>query len=597
MRTLKFFGIFIICLSFNSLYAAKLITDSLKGYLRNAVTIEQISINYEIASHFEQALPDSALAYYKAGINISENLHNDTMMAKGYNRAGYLMLNEGKYSKAVNNLFLALKIFESNHMNKLAVQCLQYLSMAFNEQGMFDKALSYAKQSTELAQSVGDKYSTAAGLTASGAVYYSQDNYDKALSYFQQALNKMEEIEDPQGISDALNNVALIYEKQNNFEKALVYHLRSLQLAKELNDKPGIAASFHNIGLVYKSMSKFSIAIKYLDSCIVMAKESGDKYNLKEFYDTLSELYSNIGKFDLAYQTHVLYSKINDTLLSEENKKQFAEMNTRYETEKKDNEINLLNKDKEIQGQKMYQQKIVRNGFIGGFVVMLLFAGIFFRQRNRISKEKKRSEELLLNILPEEVADELKEKGSADAKHFDEVTVMFTDFKGFTQIAEKLSPGELVGEIHECFKAFDSIIDKYGIEKIKTIGDAYMCAGGLPVANKTHAHDVVRAALEIQQFMQQHLHERKSSGKEIFEIRIGIHTGSVVAGIVGIKKFAYDIWGDTVNIASRMESSGEAGKVNISGATYELVKDKFKCTHRGKISAKNKGEIDMYFVI
>jgi class 3 adenylate cyclase len=210
--------------------------------------------------------------------------------------------------------------------------------------------------------------------------------------------------------------------------------------------------------------------------------------------------------------------------------------------------------------------------------------------------EKQKSDDLLRNILPEEVANELKEKGSADAKQFDMVTVMFTDFKGFTKISERLSPSQLVEEIHICFKAFDDIIERHNIEKIKTIGDAYMCAGGLPVSNETHAADVVNAAIEIRQFMQEHLEQKKLAGEEVFEIRIGIHTGPVVAGIVGIRKFAYDIWGDTVNVASRLESSGEAGKINISGSTYEYVKDQFACTHRGKIEAKNKGQIDMYFV-
>ncbi len=207
-----------------------------------------------------------------------------------------------------------------------------------------------------------------------------------------------------------------------------------------------------------------------------------------------------------------------------------------------------------------------------------------------------RSEALLLNILPNEIAEELKANGSAKAKLFDYVTVMFTDFKNFTQITEKFTPAELVAEIDTLFKAFDNITSKHNIEKIKTIGDSYMCAGGLPVPNESHAIDVVKAAMDIQQFMRQNLHKRKIEGIEPFEIRIGIHTGPVVAGIVGDKKFAYDIWGDTVNIASRMESSGETGKINISGTTYELVKDRFKCMHRGKIQAKNKGEIDMYFV-
>ena len=174
--------------------------------------------------------------------------------------------------------------------------------------------------------------------------------------------------------------------------------------------------------------------------------------------------------------------------------------------------------------------------------------------------------------------------------------MLFTDFKGFTKIAEKLTPAELVEELNNCFLEFDRIIDKHHLEKIKTIGDAYMCAGGIPIANETNPVDIVHAGLEIKEFMENLKKDREARGEDYWELRIGIHTGPVIAGVVGKNKFAYDIWGDAVNTASRMESSGIPGKVNISGETYELVKDRFICTHRGKIQAKNKGEIDMYIV-
>ena len=212
----------------------------------------------------------------------------------------------------------------------------------------------------------------------------------------------------------------------------------------------------------------------------------------------------------------------------------------------------------------------------------------------QLAEEKQKSEDLLHNILPVETAEELKEKGSAEARYYDGVTVLFTDFKGFTALSEKLAPADLVREIDECFKAFDLIIEKHRIEKIKTIGDAYMAVGGLPVPNSTHAENVVYAALEIRDFMKK---RARSNASDInLEVRIGVHTGPVVAGIVGLKKFQYDIWGDTVNTAARMESSGAPGKVNVSNTTYEMVKDRFAFEFRGEIEAKGKGKMPMYYV-
>jgi class 3 adenylate cyclase/FixJ family two-component response regulator len=210
--------------------------------------------------------------------------------------------------------------------------------------------------------------------------------------------------------------------------------------------------------------------------------------------------------------------------------------------------------------------------------------------------EKNKSDDLLLNILPLDTANELKVNGYATPKHYDEVTVLFTDFKNFTKISEKLTAVELVEEINFCYSNFDRIITKYGIEKIKTIGDSYMCVGGLDHHAPKNVINTVLAAIDIRDFMEAEKERRRINDQFYFDIRIGLHTGPVIAGIVGIKKFAYDIWGNTVNIASRMESASEPSKINVSGETYELIKDHFNCEYRGKVMAKNKGDIDMYFV-
>jgi class 3 adenylate cyclase len=219
---------------------------------------------------------------------------------------------------------------------------------------------------------------------------------------------------------------------------------------------------------------------------------------------------------------------------------------------------------------------------------------LFIRKsKAEISKEKDRAENLLLNILPEEVARELKEKGKATARKYEKVSILFTDFKEFTQVASNLSPETLVGELNKFFMVFDAVCDKYKIEKIKTIGDAYMAAGGLPLPLDISVKNTVLAALEMTRFVA----ERKETPK-LFEMRAGIHTGPVVAGIVGVRKFQYDVWGDTVNIASRMESAGEPGRVNISKTTYDLIRDDpdFTFEYRGCIEAKGKGKVEMYFV-
>ncbi|MCX6251490.1 MAG: adenylate/guanylate cyclase domain-containing protein [Bacteroidetes bacterium] len=307
----------------------------------------------------------------------------------------------------------------------------------------------------------------------------------------------------------------------------------------------------------------------------------------------LESLYFKIGDFQKAYSYAAASGVISDSITNINKKEQLL--------------ILQLNQTAELQKQKkdrtIRQQKTERDMAAGVVLIFILLSYVIFRSyRNQkrlnalLDKEKQKSDNLLLNILPIETAEELKLNGFAKAKRFDEVTVMFTDFKNFTQASEKMSAEDLVHVINFYFSEFDKIITRFNLEKIKIIGDSYMCAGGLPVTSHSHAHDAVKAALELQSFMAAQIKERQAKGEIFFELRIGINTGPVVAGIVGIKKFAYDIWGDTVNTASRMESSCEINKVNISGSTFDRVKDSFNCSYRGKIPAKHKGEIEMYFV-
>ncbi|MGD0712128.1 MAG: adenylate/guanylate cyclase domain-containing protein, partial [Bacteroidales bacterium] len=218
------------------------------------------------------------------------------------------------------------------------------------------------------------------------------------------------------------------------------------------------------------------------------------------------------------------------------------------------------------------------------------------KQKKELEKEKEKADKLLLNILPFKIADELKTNGNAKTKSFEQVTVMFSDFKDFTVIAQQMEPQELISELNRCFIFFDDVCTRHNIEKIKTIGDSYMCAGGIPMKNKTNPVDMVLAAFEIRDFISRLKKEQAAKGHTLWKIRIGIHTGPIISGVVGKKKFAYDIWGDTVNTASRLEQTSLPNQINISGVTYKLVKDFFDCTYRGKIPVKHKGEIDMNFV-
>ncbi|MBN4061979.1 tetratricopeptide repeat protein [Bacteroidales bacterium AH-315-I05] len=590
---------------------------------------EQLGFNYGIAASLTnigevyriQSDYTKAMEYYKQALKIKEESGDKHGIALILHNMGIVYYYQGNYNKALELFLQSLKTKEElGNKDGIAIS-LNTIGAIYNSLNNPAKSIDYFQQALKIQQELGDKAGIASSLNNIATIHQAQGDLEIALDYLQQSVKMYEKLESKHGIALCLNNIGQLYSEQNKYDKAIDHYKQSLKIREKLGDKQGVTSCLNNIGALYSKLGLYEKAIESNESSLVIAKEIDAKRNIKNAYQNLSNIYSKQNNYKKAYEYFQLYAEINDSMFNEESTKQIAEMQTKYETEKKEKENELLKKENEkqaaIAAAESRRQRMVIYFVAAVALAVALIAFVMYRrfrekqianlqlkrkndaierQKKIIEKEKQRSEDLLHNILPVETAAELKETGQATPRQYKKATVLFTDFKGFTMLAEKMTPVELVSELHFCFKKFDKIISNYPIEKIKTIGDAYMCAGGLPRTNNTNPVDLVLAGLEVQQFMQQWKEKKISKNEPFWEIRIGIHTGPVIAGIVGVKKFAYDIWGDTVNTASRMESSGEPGKVNISGDTYEWVKDFFDCTHRGKVQAKNKGKVDMYFV-
>ena len=555
-----------------------------------ALSLKNIGI-----ARYNQSMYFEALLSWQQALAVYEKIGDKVGVSNMYSNIGAIYQIKGDDANALESHLKSLKFAELiNDSLRIMTAYINIGAVYYNKPQTYDKALENYLKALPISEALEDGDAIGAVTVNIGEIHFKRGDDSTALEYFLRSYEAYGE--NSENAPYTLNDIGMVYKKRGDFTKAIQYHSLAFDKAKKLDAKMDMAISVKRLAEIYHQKKDHKKAIEYYKQAMDLAKESNANNELKEIYEGLTQSYSESRDYTNAFRYQTLLINIKDTLYNAATADKLKSMFFNYELEKKQSKIELLNKDAQIQEQELNRQKLVRNGFIGGFAVVLLFAGVFFRQRNRISKEKKRSDELLLNILPEETAEELKATGTAKAKSFDLVSVLFTDFKNFTQASELLSAEELVQEINYCYSEFDRIVTRHGIEKIKTIGDAYMCVGGLPVANNTHPFDVIKAGLEMQEFIIKNKEERINKGQPYFELRLGIHTGPVVAGIVGIKKFAYDIWGDTVNTASRMESSGEIGKVNISGTTYEIIKDQFDCTHRGKVKAKNKGEIDMYFV-
>ena len=585
--------------------------------------------------------PDSSVIIATQALAIAEKIEYEKGKALALKNIGNGYYFQGKNVEALDYWFQSLALYEKLKDETGISNLLNNIASIYSDQGNDIKGMDYALRSLSIAEKLGDKLRILSALNTVANIYYSKEQTkDKALEYLLRALPLCEELgdieyvgliaenigeiyydkkdnvkaleyykkavvalADNQNAPYAYNGIGKVYLKQGNLDEALKYHHQALSLAEKLDVKLRIVESLEDIANVYVEKKDYKTAIGYFKKAEALAIELKANPVLKDLYEEIARVYEKTGDYKNAYAYQANLGNVKDTLFNELTESKVGALMFEFDLKKKQDEVTILTKDKDLQAVSIRRQKLAKNAFLIGLVLAFIIALLIFRSyrikaktHKILDKQKNEIEGLLLNILPKEVAGELQRTGHSTPRHYDSVSVMFTDFKSFTVIADNMSPKELVEELDACFIAFDGIIEKYDLEKIKTIGDSYMCAGGIPAADETHVLKIVKAGLEIQQYISEYNERRREKGLEPWNIRIGIHVGPVVAGVVGKKKYAYDIWGSTVNIASRMESNGEPGKVNISSATYDLIKDYYECSHRGKISAKNIGEIDMYFI-
>ncbi len=555
-----------------------------------------VAVAYSTQSNY-----DTALKFHTVALEIRQKLGDKKDIAASSLKIGIVYWRKGDYGKALDYCLKAIRIYEELGDKKGIAKSLHNIGIVHDLLGNYDKAIDNHQKALKLRQEIGDKMGIADSLNNIGIVNYFSKNYEEALKYYLQSSKIREKLDDKKGLAKALNNLGMAYTELKQYDKALEYYLDSVKLRREIHDKDKseMANIHNNIGLLYMIQKNYDKALEYLEKAREVAKKLEAKELIRENYDFLSKLYSAKNDYKQALAYYKQASEVKWSIYTEDSQKAVADMQAQYETEKKEKALELLKKDNDIQRLALDRQEVVRNSLIGGFTLVFILALVLYNRyrmkqiaNTKLEAEKAKSDKLLLNILPVRVANDLKETGKTEPESFENVTVYFSDVVGFTNMSSNLEPKVLIDELNDIFTAFDNILEDYQCERVKTIGDAYLCVCGMPDENPHHAENIVKSAIRIIQY----LRERNKTSEIDWRVRIGIHTGKVVGGVVGVKKYIYDVFGDTINTASRMESNSEPMKINISETTYQIVKDKFKVIPRGALSVKGKGEMQMYFV-
>ncbi|MFN3194456.1 MAG: adenylate/guanylate cyclase domain-containing protein [Chlorobiota bacterium] len=602
----------IILLSINITYqahaqlSAQTKIDSLLAKLPNAKgDTNEVKLLYYLSYSYHNINPDKGIEYGKRSLSLSNKLDWKKGLANSYNSLSANMVRKSEFPNAFEYSNKALKINEELGNKRGITENLTMMAVIFTYQSKYSKALEYYKKALIIDEEIGNKNGEAGILANIGSIYFYQNNLSQTLEYMIKASRIYEELGNKEGNALTLGNIGAVFEKQSNYPKALEYYGKSLVFKEELGNKYGIATTLGNMGSLYLTISHESITIKpaelnkyislnklinlnksieYTLEAIKIYEEIGELNGRSEFLNNLSEAYYLKEDYKKAYDALEEHHKLKDSVFNQENSDKIAALEKAREDDLKQKEIE---KQKLKIAEQEKREKLILYFSIGFIIVMAVVMFIIYRLL-------KRSDKLLYNVLPVSIAKRLKKREHPISDYFTQASIVFIDIVNFTEMAKDEDPRRVVEALNKIFTNYDTIANKYGLEKIKTIGDSYMAAAGIPEVQKNNTHRAAQMALEVKQLMNDY---RTADGTKI-EVRIGLDCGPVVAGVIGENKFIYDMWSDAVNTASRMETSSEAGQVHITDRFREAVSEyeEFEYVERGEIEIKGKGMMKTYYI-
>lgn len=608
------------------------VVDSLQRIVGNIPNSERVYVLTTLAKLYTIRNPHKGLDVAKKAQRLAQELQNAPLQIKLWNILGRLYWEQGQNDQAQESHFTALTGAEELHDTIEIATALTGIGRVFHIRKKHRQALQYQFNALPLAQAHKERLLTAQIFNSIGTSYRDLKLYDSALSFFHRSLAEYREYNLTEQIYMPLFNIGYMLYLRNSFEDASEYVFQALTYALRENNNRVIAESYLTVSDIAQQQRNYRYALEFAYKALQIADSVGLKPTMAETYWSLSEIYRNQRQYQEALHYRDLYRTINDSLISVQSSMTIAELQARYSLEKQER----------LSMQERERQKFIQNSLLVGcglLMAIILLLGLLYRIKRRseqnlqqtnaeilrqqalleeqartielanteyqeanqalqdinylLDQEKELSESLLLNMMPHTIAARLKAGEQLIAEHFQGISVLFADIVGFTKLSAQMQPGMLVTLLDTIFSEFDRLVEQYGVEKIKTIGDSYMVVGGVGECTPNHIEANAMLGLAMCATIQRLSHELGVMG---LTVRVGLHTGSAVAGVIGKKKFSYDIWGDTVNIASRMESHGEPGKVHCSQAIFEHLREAFCFQERGWLEIKGMGEMKTYFV-